>query len=39
MCKLIAGEVAYVVEPADLPDPGHVLICCSRPVSDVIVDV
>jgi ferredoxin-NADP reductase len=39
MCKLIAGEVAYVVEPADPPDPGHVLICCSRPVSDVIVDV
>jgi len=37
MCKLIAGEVSYVVEPADLPDPGHVLICCSRPVSDVIV--
>jgi ferredoxin-NADP reductase/MOSC domain-containing protein YiiM len=39
MCKLIAGEVTYVVEPADLPDPGHVLICCSRPVSDVIIDV
>ena len=39
MCKLIAGEVAYVVEPADPPDPGHVLICCSRPVSDVIIDV
>jgi ferredoxin-NADP reductase len=39
MCKLIAGEVTYVVEPADLPDPGYVLICCSRPVSDVIVDV
>jgi hypothetical protein len=39
MCRLIAGEVTYIVEPADLPDPGHVLICCSRPVSDVIVDV
>jgi ferredoxin-NADP reductase/MOSC domain-containing protein YiiM len=39
MCRLIAGEVAYVIEPADLPDPGCVLICCSRPKSDVIVDV
>lgn len=39
MCKLIAGEVTYVVEPADLPDPGCVLICCSKPVSDVIVGV
>ena len=39
MCKLIAGEVTYVAEPADLPDPGYVLICCSRPKSNVIVDV
>jgi ferredoxin-NADP reductase/MOSC domain-containing protein YiiM len=39
MCRLIAGEVTYVVEPVDPPDPGHVLICCSRPVSDVIIDV
>jgi ferredoxin-NADP reductase/MOSC domain-containing protein YiiM len=39
MCKLIAGEVTYVVEPADLPDPGYVLICCSKPMSDVIVGV
>jgi ferredoxin-NADP reductase/MOSC domain-containing protein YiiM len=39
MCKLIEGEVTYVAEPADLPDPGYVLICCSRPKSNVIVDV
>jgi ferredoxin-NADP reductase len=39
MCKLIAGEVTYVVEPADLPDPGYILICCSKPLSDVVVGV
>ena len=39
MCKLIAGEVTYVVEPAELPDPGYVLICCSTPKTDVVVDV
>lgn len=38
MCRLIAGEVNYEVEPADLPDPGYVLICCSTPRTDVIVD-
>ncbi len=39
MCRLIAGQVEYFVEPADLPDPGCVLICCSKPKSDVIVTV
>ena len=39
MCKLVAGQVEYFVEPADLPDPGCVLICCSKPKSDVIVEL
>ncbi len=39
MCRLISGQVEYLVEPADLPDPGCVLICCSKPKSDVIVAV
>lgn len=37
MCKLIAGEVSYVVQPADRPDPGCVLICCGTPKTDVII--
>ena len=28
---LFAGEVEYVEEPLELPDPGNVLICCSQP--------
>jgi ferredoxin-NADP reductase/MOSC domain-containing protein YiiM len=37
--KLIEGEVEYVTEPLDLPDPGTVLICCSRPKTDLVIDV
>ena len=33
------GEVEYVLEPLDPPDPGSVLICCSKPRTSVIVDV
>ena len=39
MSKLIEREVEYVTEPLDMPDPGCVLICCSRPKTDVVVDV
>ena len=39
MCKLEAGEVEYVLEPLELPDPGSVLICCSKPKTDVVVGV
>ncbi len=38
MCKLIEGEVDYLEEPLDEPDPGHVLICCSRPKGDLVID-
>jgi ferredoxin-NADP reductase len=37
--KLIEGEVEYVTEPLDRPDPGCVLICCSRPKTDVVISV
>ena len=39
MSRLIEGEVEYVTEPLDMPDPGFVLICCSRPKTHVVVDV
>ncbi len=38
-CGLEAGEVEYVEEPMDPPEEGSVLICCSRPKTDVILDV
>ena len=36
---LVSGNVAYDPQPLDLPAPGNLLICCSRPVSDLVVDL
>jgi MOSC domain-containing protein YiiM/ferredoxin-NADP reductase/ferredoxin len=36
---LVAGAVAYGPEPLDNPADGNVLVCCSRPVRDVVVDL
>ncbi len=39
MSTLREGEVEYVLEPLDPPDPGSVLICCTKPRTNLIVDV
>jgi len=36
---LVSGEVVYAPEPLDQPAVGNVLVCCSRPVGDVVVDL
>ena len=36
---LIGGSVAYHPEPLEKPSPGNVLVCCSQPTSDVLVDL
>ena len=36
---LVSGEVAYDPRPLDLPATGNLLICCSRPAGDVVVDL
>jgi ferredoxin-NADP reductase/MOSC domain-containing protein YiiM len=36
---LVAGAVSYAPEPLDAPADGNVLICCSRPQSDVVIDL
>jgi ferredoxin-NADP reductase len=36
---LVSGQVAYEPEPLDLPATGNLLICCSRPVGDVVLDL
>ena len=36
---LLAGSVAYDPEPIDAPGDGRVLICCSRPVGEVVLDL
>ena len=37
--KLIKGEVEYVTEPLDMPDPGCILICCSKPKTNLVIEV
>jgi ferredoxin-NADP reductase len=36
---LISGAVAYDPEPLEKPAGGNLLICCSRPVRDVVIDL
>jgi ferredoxin-NADP reductase len=39
MCPLVEGEVEYLEDPLDEPDPGCVLICCSRPKTSLVIEV
>jgi ferredoxin-NADP reductase/ferredoxin len=36
---LLSGPVAYGPEPLDQPAAGNVLVCCSRPLGDIVVDL
>jgi ferredoxin-NADP reductase len=36
---LVSGAIAYDPEPLDKPADGNLLICCSRPSGDVVVDL
>jgi ferredoxin-NADP reductase/MOSC domain-containing protein YiiM/ferredoxin len=36
---LVSGAVVYEPEPLDKPADGNILICCSQPISDVVVDL
>jgi MOSC domain-containing protein YiiM/ferredoxin-NADP reductase/ferredoxin len=36
---LISGSVSYQPDPLDPPAEGNVLICCSRPQGDVVIDI
>ena len=36
---LVSGAVVYGPEPLDKPADGNVLICCSQPIGDVVVDL
>ena len=36
---LVAGSVAYEPDPIDPPAKGNVLICCSRPQGDAVIDL
>ncbi len=36
---LVAGNIGYRPEPVDAPADGNVLICCSQPGGDVVIDL
>jgi ferredoxin-NADP reductase len=36
---LISGAVVYEPEPLDKPAEGNVLVCCSQPTRDVVIDL
>ncbi len=36
---LVSGKVVYGPEPLDEPATGNLLICCSRPLRDLVIDL
>ncbi|NKK88152.1 MOSC domain-containing protein [Rhizobium leguminosarum bv. viciae] len=36
---LVEGNVGYRPEPVDAPADGNVLICCSKPEGDIVIDL
>jgi ferredoxin-NADP reductase len=36
---LVSGEIAYGPEPLEKPADGNLLVCCSQPIRDVVVDL
>jgi ferredoxin-NADP reductase/MOSC domain-containing protein YiiM/ferredoxin len=36
---LVSGAVAYGPEPLDKPLEGNILVCCSQPIRDVVIDL
>ena len=36
---LVSGSVAYDPEPLEAPTPGNVLVCCSQPKTNVVLDL
>jgi MOSC domain-containing protein YiiM/ferredoxin-NADP reductase len=36
---LVSGRVHYQVEPLQAALPGNILICCSRPLGDIVIDL
>lgn len=38
-CGLVSGEVIYGPEPLDRAAEGNLLICCSQPAGDVVIDL
>ncbi|MBH0039692.1 MULTISPECIES: class I ribonucleotide reductase maintenance protein YfaE [unclassified Pseudoalteromonas] len=38
-CKLLKGDICYFIEPLAHVRSGEILTCCSKPLSDITVDI
>lgn len=38
-CKLISGEVDYFIDPLAFIDDDEVLLCCSLPIGNVVLEL
>jgi ferredoxin len=36
---LVSGTVAYEPQPLDKPADGNLLVCCSQPIGDIVIDL
>jgi ferredoxin len=36
---LVSGAVEYAPEPLDRAAEGNLLLCCARPVGEIVVDL
>jgi ferredoxin len=36
---LVSGAVAYLPQPLEKPADGNLLVCCSQPIGDVVIDL
>ena len=36
---LVSGQVVYGPEPLEMPADGNLLVCCSQPIGDVVIDL
>jgi MOSC domain-containing protein YiiM/ferredoxin-NADP reductase len=36
---LVSGQVVYGPEPLEKPADGNLLVCCSQPIGDVVIDL
>ncbi len=38
-CGLVSGAIVYRPEPLEEPSDGNLLICCSQPTGDLVIDL
>ncbi|MER5941967.1 MOSC and FAD-binding oxidoreductase domain-containing protein [Streptomyces sp. NPDC001928] len=36
---LVAGDITYTTPPLELPEPSTILVCCSQPTTEVVLDL